>query len=36
MEHTEHYQLSQWAAEDRILRTDFNADHAKLVAALVG
>ena len=36
MEHTEHYQLSQWAAEDRILRTDFNADHAKLDAALDG
>lgn len=34
MEYTSKYQLSQWSAEDRILRTDFNADNAKIEAAL--
>lgn len=34
MEHTENYQLSQWAESDRILRTDFNSDNAKIEAAL--
>lgn len=34
MEQTTHYQLNQWAGEDRIMRTDFNADNAKLDAAL--
>ena len=32
--HTEHCQLSQWEPGDQVLRTDFNADHAKLYAAL--
>ena len=27
--HTEHYSLSQWEAEDKVLRTDFNEDNAK-------
>ena len=31
---TSNYQLSQWDAEDRILRTDFNSDNAKIDAAL--
>ncbi len=34
MDKTTHYQLNQWAPEDRILRTDFNADNAKLDQAL--
>lgn len=34
MEQTENYQLSQWDGEDRILREDFNADNAKVDAAL--
>lgn len=34
MNTTPNYQLSQWGAEDRVLRTDFNADNAKLEAAL--
>lgn len=34
LEQTEHYQLSQWDASDRILRTDFNSDNAKIDAAL--
>ena len=34
MEHTNNYNLSQWAGEDRILREDFNADNAKIEAAL--
>ena len=34
MEHTSNYNLSQWAGEDRILREDFNADNAKIEAAL--
>lgn len=32
--HTEHCLLSQWEPDDQVLRTDFNADHAKLDAAL--
>ena len=28
--YTEHFQLNQWAAEDPVLREDFNADNAKL------
>ena len=32
--HTEHYELNQWLAADQVLRTDFNADNAKLDAAL--
>ena len=34
MEQTTNYQLSQWEGEDRILREDFNADNAKVDAAL--
>ena len=34
MNATTNYQLSQWEAEDRVLRTDFNADNAKIDAAL--
>ena len=36
MNQTTNYQLSQWDAEDRILREDFNADNAKLEQALAG
>ena len=32
--HTENYGLSQWEATDSVLHTDFNADNAKLDAAL--
>lgn len=31
---TENYELNQWLATDQVLRTDFNADNAKLDAAL--
>ena len=31
---TTNYQLNQWEATDQILRTDFNADNAKVDAAL--
>ena len=31
---TEHYDLNQWLATDQVLRTDFNADNAKIDAAL--
>lgn len=34
--HTEHYKLNQWNPEDKVLRTDFNADNVKLDAALAG
>lgn len=34
MNNTEHYQLNQWEGSDRILRTDFNADNAKIDAAI--
>ena len=34
MNQTSNYQLSQWDPEDRILRTDFNEDNAKVDAAL--
>ena len=36
MEQTSKYGLSQWDAEDRILREDFNADNAKIEAAILG
>lgn len=36
MEHTNNYQLNLWDGEDRILREDFNADNAKIEAALLG
>ena len=32
--HTPHYNLSQWERDDRILMDDFNADNAKIDAAL--
>ena len=32
--YTEHYDLCQWAATDQVQRTDFNADNAKIDAAL--
>lgn len=34
MQHTASYGLSQWDSDDRILRTDFNSDNAKIDAAL--
>nr|WP_326127447.1 hypothetical protein [uncultured Oscillibacter sp.] len=34
MNQTTNYQLSQWDREDRILRENFNADNAKIDAAL--
>ena len=34
LQQTSNYQLSQWDAEDRIQRTDFNSDNAKVDAAL--
>lgn len=34
MNQTEHYGLSQWALTDRVRMADFNADNAKLDAAL--
>ena len=32
--HTPNYQLNQWEPEDKVVRTDFNADNAKIDAAL--
>ena len=32
--HTTNYDLCQWEATDQVLRTDFNADNAKLDAAI--
>ena len=32
--YTTNYQLNQWEPTDQVLRTDFNADNAKLDAAL--
>jgi len=34
MTHTTNYNLSQWDAADRILRSDFNSDNAKIDAAM--
>ena len=34
MTKTTNYQLNQWAEEDAVRRTDFNADNAKIDAAL--
>ena len=34
MNHTPNYQLSQWAKSDRVLMDDFNADNAKIDAAI--
>ena len=36
MKKTENVQLNQWDPEDRILRTDFNADNEKIDAAIGG
>ena len=36
MNHTPNYQLNQWEADDRVQRVDFNADNAKIDAALAG
>ena len=33
---TTNYGLNQWEATDQVLRTDFNADNAKIDAALKG
>jgi hypothetical protein len=34
MKKTTNYQLNQWDETDRILREDFNADNAKIDAAI--
>ena len=34
MQHTQNYQLSLWAKDDRIMMEDFNADNEKIDAAL--
>ena len=34
MKYTEHYQLNQWDAADRVLREDFNRDNEKIDAAI--
>ena len=34
--YTSNYNLNQWSASDRVLRTEFNADNAKIDAALAG
>ena len=34
MTDTQHYQLNQWAADDQVLRTDFNADFGIIDGAL--
>ena len=34
MQRTQNYNLCQWAAEDRILRSDFNDDNAKIDAGV--
>ena len=36
MNQTTNYQLNQWDPDDKVLRSDFNADNAKLDAALAG
>ena len=33
---TTHYQLNQWEAEDKVLRTEFNEDNQKIDGALAG
>ena len=33
--YTTNYQLNQWEPTDQVQRTDFNADNAKIEAALV-
>lgn len=34
--YTQNYNLCQWEAQDKVLRTDFNEDNAKIDAALTG
>ena len=34
MKRTQHYQLSQWEKSDKVLMEDFNADNAKIDAAI--
>ena len=34
MDKTRNYQLNQWAAGDKVQRIDFNADNAKIDAAI--
>ena len=34
MQHTTNYNLNQWEAGDRVTREDFNADNAKIDAAI--
>ena len=34
--YTPNYQLNQWEPEDKVVRTDFNEDNAKIDAALAG
>jgi len=34
--YTSNYSLCQWTASDKVLRTEFNADNAKIDAALAG
>ena len=34
--YTTNYELNQWRSTDQVLRTDFNADNAKIDAALAG
>ena len=34
--HTTNYDLNQWEGTDKVLRTEFNADNAKIDAALAG
>lgn len=34
MNHTQNYQLNQWVKSDKVQRVDFNADNAKIDAAL--
>ena len=34
MNRTSNYKLCQWEADDKVQRTDFNADNAKLDAAI--
>ncbi len=36
MNYTQHYQFNQWEASDKVQRTDFNADNAKIDAAIRG
>ena len=35
MKHTEHYQLNQWEANDKVQRVDFNRDNEKIDQAIM-